>query len=333
VTDLYWPSPLVPSSAMFGVDDFTASDESAVTGSIQTSTLYGTRRVRARLDFSLLTRNSGTLQIYQSLVASLQGKKNRIWLWDHSYIRRGSFATPELLANNTFASGTTSWVATGTPPVLTAQDQVLRVLRAGTTANQAAGQTGISTVVGFPYALRGIFSPASDQSTVYQSLLANAGATITTNSVTNGLSYSWTGATVAATSDGKFQTTQTGTTGAYFELEWTSLARCALVNGASQTGASINIDGLPVSTNGLLMQGDQVQIGNSLRTLVANLNSSASGAGYLQLSEPPTTTPADNSPVIIQQPLGRFVLALAQMGVELSPGVFGRSSLEFVEAP
>jgi hypothetical protein len=34
-------------------------------------------------------------------------------------------------------------------------------------------------------------------------------------------------------------------------LTYASVARCGLVNGASQVGGGLNIDGLPASTNGL----------------------------------------------------------------------------------
>lgn len=76
----------------------------------------------------------------------------------------------------------------------------------------------------------------------------------------------------------------------------------------SQTGSALNVKGLPPSTAGLLKQGDPVEINKILYPLEADLDSDASGLGYLQLPYPPPRGIADNTPVIVTRPLSRMIL-------------------------
>ena len=138
MTDIWWPSWLVPSKMFVGLDDFTAVDSSATTGSVQTSELYGTRRWRVRMDFETLSRSDGTLQIFEGILASMRGRSNRIWLKNFAYQQRGSFPGSELLTNNTFDGGTTGWQSGATSVLaLSATDRSLR-------ATQLSGASGSS---------------------------------------------------------------------------------------------------------------------------------------------------------------------------------------------
>lgn len=103
-------------------------------------------------------------------------------------------------------------------------------------------------------------------------------------------------------------------------------------SGTSQSGSSLNIKGLPASTSGLLLQGDLVQIGTDLNMVVASLDSDAAGCGVLQLYRPLRTAPADNDPVIINSPMGRFVATSNETGWDESPGGFANFEREFEEA-
>jgi hypothetical protein len=105
----------------------------------------------------------------------------------------------------------------------------------------------------------------------------------------------------------------------------------AVTTGTSQTGTATYLKGLPASTNGLLLAGDRVQIRSYLREVIAPLNSNAAGQGVLMLDEPIPGGVADNAPVIVNNPMGRFMLA-GDIGLSLSPGVFGNSALPLVEA-
>jgi hypothetical protein len=79
--------------------------------------------------------------------------------------------------------------------------------------------------------------------------------------------------------------------------------------GTSQTGSALHVKGLPVSTNGLLLPEDVVEINGELKTCTAALNSDASGLGYLQFEPPLFRSPADNDPVIILDPMGKFLMS------------------------
>lgn len=101
----------------------------------------------------------------------------------------------------------------------------------------------------------------------------------------------------------------------------------ALPTGTAQTGSAINVKGLPASMNGLLLPFDRVQVGTQLNMVTAPLNSDAAGLGYLQCAVPWRSAPADNAPVIIHQPMGRFVMPGNEYGYDDNPG--GLSDFEF----
>ena len=63
-----------------------------------------------------------------------------------------------------------------------------------------------------------------------------------------------------------------------------------------------------MSANGLLLADDFFEIGGELKQCTAPLNSDASGLGYLQFRPLLAGAPADNDPVFINQPMGRFKL-------------------------
>jgi hypothetical protein len=89
---------------------------------------------------------------------------------------------------------------------------------------------------------------------------------------------------------------------------------------------------LPVSTNGLLMPDDEIQVGNELKLVTAPLNSDAAGLGYLQFEPPLRGAPADNAPVILHEPMGRFLFTGELVGWDHEPGIITRASAEFEEA-
>lgn len=82
----------------------------------------------------------------------------------------------------------------------------------------------------------------------------------------------------------------------------------ALDSGTSQTGSALYIKGLPASTNGLLLLDDPFEINGELKQCTASLNSDAAGLGYLQFAPALVRSPADNDPVVIFQPMGKFIL-------------------------
>lgn len=83
----------------------------------------------------------------------------------------------------------------------------------------------------------------------------------------------------------------------------------AASTGTSQTGSALYIKGLPASTSGLLLPEDVFEINGELKTCTAALNSDAAGLGYLQFEPALVRSPADNDPVIILDPMGKFLMS------------------------
>lgn len=78
--------------------------------------------------------------------------------------------------------------------------------------------------------------------------------------------------------------------------------------GTSQTGPVINVKGLPASQSGLLVAGDWVEVDGQLKMVTASLDSNAAGLGTLQVRPKVARAIADNAPIIVTKPMGRFVL-------------------------
>ncbi len=80
------------------------------------------------------------------------------------------------------------------------------------------------------------------------------------------------------------------------------------VNGAGQTGNALIVDGMTVSTNGILKKGDYFQLGTGLTSRLymatQDLNSNGSGQGTLTFEPRLRFSPADNDAVNITAPKG-----------------------------
>lgn len=105
----------------------------------------------------------------------------------------------------------------------------------------------------------------------------------------------------------------------------------AAVATASQTGTGLYLKGLPTSTNGLLVAGDWVEIGGELHQVAQALNSDGHGLGYLVLSRPVRAAKTNETPVIVGEPLGKFLLEDSENGWVNEPGNFSSGTLTFIE--
>ena len=81
-----------------------------------------------------------------------------------------------------------------------------------------------------------------------------------------------------------------------------------LVNGASQTGSSLTIDGLAANTNGILLPGDYFTVGGELKMVTAPLNSNGSGEGTVYFQPAMRSSPADDAPLTLQGATCEMVL-------------------------
>jgi hypothetical protein len=86
-----------------------------------------------------------------------------------------------------------------------------------------------------------------------------------------------------------------------------------VVNGASQTGGTLNIDGLPASATGYLKAGDYIQLGSAatsqLYKVLADANSNSSGEASLDIYPNLRSSPADGATVVVSNAKGLFRLA------------------------
>lgn len=79
--------------------------------------------------------------------------------------------------------------------------------------------------------------------------------------------------------------------------------------GTSQTGNSINVKGLPASTADLLLEDDLFEINGELKSAISPLSSDGTGLGTLIFAPALCRSPADGDGVIINKPMGKFILA------------------------
>jgi hypothetical protein len=86
-----------------------------------------------------------------------------------------------------------------------------------------------------------------------------------------------------------------------------------LVNGASQTGESLVIDGAATSVTGWLKAGDYIQLGSNgssrLHKVLADANSDGSGNVTVDIWPHIRTAPADNATVTVSSAKGLFRLS------------------------
>tara|TARA_R100001460_G_scaffold1485_1_gene5579 strand:+ start:1448 stop:2068 length:621 start_codon:yes stop_codon:yes gene_type:complete len=86
-----------------------------------------------------------------------------------------------------------------------------------------------------------------------------------------------------------------------------------LVNGASQIGGTLNIDGCTASQTGWLKAGDYIQLGTAgsatLHKVLADVDSNGSGQVSVDIWPYIRTAPSDNASVTVTNTVGRFRLA------------------------
>lgn len=83
-----------------------------------------------------------------------------------------------------------------------------------------------------------------------------------------------------------------------------------LVNGASQTGNTMTIDGLPLSGTNVYRKGDYFQLGSGtaarLYMITQDINSNGSGQATLQFIPALRSSPADNAAITFTSAKGLF---------------------------
>jgi hypothetical protein len=332
MADLFWPADIVPSSVEWRIIDSTAVFNSALSGVTRTVSRPGTR-FGCTMNFQALSGSDRSRVI--GILSGLRGRSNRIWIEDDSYVKQGSLASTELLSNVTFAT-TTGWTSSNAELVLAADTGKLRLTRTAVVADRSAyASTTTANTVQYLFragviAGRGnvrmrltLGTTAGGGELVTGSTETTAGLKHVTAAATGTLTYAGVGDFISGRAADNFQI-----------IDSPSVSRCALVNGASQTGSALWIDALPVSTTGLLKAGDMVAVyttGWELKRLTADLNSNASGQAHMMFEPSLRASPADNAPISIYRPMARFLLAEDEVSWGSRPGILSDFSVSFVE--
>ncbi|MEN9315491.1 MAG: hypothetical protein RIS35_1884 [Pseudomonadota bacterium] len=332
MSDYVLPPDLVPAEIEWRLIDAVAVYSSPLNGAVRTYARPG-NRWGARLTFRALS--GADRRRLMALVSILRGRANRLWVTDASSDAGGTLATPELITNNAAVAGTTGWSSSNAELALSADThQGLRLTRTGVTGDRYAYQAAATTVSGAPYALRFLLAAGKGALRLSGCAGTSQGGTGLVNGTarTAGGRYVETFTASGSSTHLSFHDFTSGRSAGGFQfLTWASCSRCALVAGGSQTGSTLQIDGLPASTTGLARAGDLIEVNGELKRLVADIDSDGSG-GALAMFEPSLrTAPADNLPMILRAPMGRFLLEEEASGWGSRPGVLSDFTLNLVE--
>jgi len=108
-----------------------------------------------------------------------------------------------------------------------------------------------------------------------------------------------------------------------------------LVDGASQTGKSINVDGCSDGITNWIRAGDFFAIDNELKICTADANSASSspGGGDINIAFAPRlhSAPADDAVITTSDATGVFMLDSASVSWKYKPGGFTDCSFRAVE--
>lgn len=81
-----------------------------------------------------------------------------------------------------------------------------------------------------------------------------------------------------------------------------------LVDGAGQTGSSVNLDGATANVTNFLKAGDYISFNNELHMVTENVSSDASGDLAVSIAPPIRKPTDDNDSVQIFSPFGVFIM-------------------------
>lgn len=114
------------------------------------------------------------------------------------------------------------------------------------------------------------------------------------------------------------------------EIAQSSAVATPLVNGAGQTGRSLNTDGWPVSIT-VLYAGQFVTIGNQLLQLTADVVSNGSGQATISFEPAIRVSPADNAIIEYKNPYA-LMYFLEDPGYSVEPGLVYSMSFNLRES-
>jgi hypothetical protein len=109
-----------------------------------------------------------------------------------------------------------------------------------------------------------------------------------------------------------------------------------VVNGASQTGGELDIDGLPTSETGYLLAGDYIQLGTGtgaqLYKVLDDVDTNASGEATVTIWPDLRSSPADNATVVVSNAVGLFRLGTNVTDWQINQAGFYSMTFGAIEA-
>jgi hypothetical protein len=325
MADYFWPSSLVPSASEWRLVSNTAVFNSPLTGATRTVARGGDRWA-CTFTFNNLT--GANRAILQAFLSQLRGQANRCYVRDHSYVKRGSYPSSNLLPDFSSATPWTLQYAT-----LACVDGVGRITAASHTGAQYPNirYTTTGAVSGYPYAMRAFYTRSSTGTASVGPFIDDLTTSATSYSTAVGLKTARIN-TVSASIIGAVVIDGTGSstaTGDFADVPYTSLARCMQVSGGGQTGSVIAVDGSYSSSD--LLAGDRIEIGGEFNMVADTFNGAAGTTKSIRLVRPVRSSPANLAPVIVHDPLCKMLLADNTVGWSNRPGQFSSVTVELVE--
>lgn len=228
-------------------------------------------------------------------------------------LRRGSFPSTELATNGTFANGTTGWSSSDASQVtISVSDRTLRLHRVAATLSPTIQMAAV-TVTNAVYYVARVFvreGRGPVQYTLRIGTTAGASDIAVSSTVTTQGMTELAGLASGTTMHLSIQDLASGkSTGDFSDVAYVSLARCPLIAGSSQTGSALIVDQAPSSTDGLLLAQDWISVGGELKQVVSAVSSNSSGQAYIRFKPQLFRSPADNSPVIVTDAMGKFLVS------------------------
>ena len=106
-----------------------------------------------------------------------------------------------------------------------------------------------------------------------------------------------------------------------------SLLGTPLVNGAGQTGQTLDTDGWAANETGVLLKGDYIQIGTNLYSVLNDVDADAGGNATLDIFPRLRTAPADNATVTCTGTVGLWRMTTDEL--DFGVGVDGMYDISF----
>jgi len=109
-----------------------------------------------------------------------------------------------------------------------------------------------------------------------------------------------------------------------------------VVNGASQSGGTVAVDGLPASETNYLRAGDYIQLGSGatskLYKVLEDVSSNASNEANISIWPDLRSSPTDNDTVVVQNAVGVFRLSSPETSFNIDTASIYGISFAAVEA-